>query len=162
MGPPGTAKSLISRRVASAFQAPAYFEYLMNCFSTPEEIFGPVSIKALKEDIYTRKTRHYLPTAEFAFFDEIWKASPVISHAVTMMAVEVEAFEKTDLLIISDFIIGNIPAEILAEMTAQRKADNRFYSLAIGAKYLYNRHKTLFDREWAFDPVGSKVYQVTV
>ncbi|PID65343.1 MAG: hypothetical protein CR975_07490 [Gammaproteobacteria bacterium] len=86
--------------------------------------------------------------------------SPAISHAVTMMAVE--AFEKADLLIISDFIIGNIPAEILAEMAAQRKADNRFYSLAIGAKYLYNRHKTLFDREWAFDPVGSKVYQVTV
>lgn len=89
VGPPGTGKSLLARRVASCLQStddnsdnPIYFEYLLTKFSTPEEIFGPLSISELKKDNFRRNTTGYLPTVQIAFLDEIFKASSSILNAL--------------------------------------------------------------------------------
>ena len=85
LGPPGTAKSLLSKSVCEIMDG-QFFYYLLTRFTTPEELYGPLSLKALQQDDFHRKIDGYLPTANIAFLDEIFKSnSSILNSLLTIL-----------------------------------------------------------------------------
>ncbi len=87
VGPPGTAKSALVRLFARLVDA-RYFEYLLTRFTEPNELFGPVDIRAFREGVYTRRTETMLPEAEIVFLDEIFKSNSAILNSLLTIVNE--------------------------------------------------------------------------
>ncbi len=93
LGPPGTAKSQLVTAVAERFCDPAgaglsYFVYLLTRFTTPEELYGPVSVHGLKNDTYARITAGKLPEAQLVFLDEVFKSSSAVLNSLLTLLNE--------------------------------------------------------------------------
>ena len=95
IGPPGTAKSMLITELAkrvgdTAGNGLRCFVYLLTKFTTPEELFGPVSISGLKADDYRHVTAGKLADVELAFLDETFKASSAILNYLLRLMNERE------------------------------------------------------------------------
>ena len=81
IGPPGTAKSAVVRRVAQTLGG-RYFEYLLGRFTEPSELFGAVDLKKLREGTVETDVTGMLPEAEVAFLDEVFLGSTAILNTL--------------------------------------------------------------------------------
>ncbi|MDR0722024.1 MAG: AAA family ATPase [Treponema sp.] len=143
LGPPGVGKSLIARRLKYAFKNSSAFEYLMSHFSTPDEIFGPVSIAKLKDaDKYERITKGYLPEASVVFLDEIWKAGPSIQNAL--------------LTVLNEKLYRNGEQEIQVPMKLLIAASNELPGPGQGLEALWDRFLVRLPVESILDPACFK------
>ncbi|MAZ86774.1 MAG: hypothetical protein CL693_03975 [Cellvibrionaceae bacterium] len=84
--------------------------------------------------------------------------APALRHALEVM--EKEDYQKSDVLVLSDFIMGRLPSDVLSGIEKQRKADNRFNSLVIGNEFLSDHMDTYFDREWVYNPHTSLIHEL--
>jgi MoxR-like ATPase len=117
LGPPGTGKSWlvtkVARRIATIGQNAnglKTFVRLITKTTQPEELFGPVSIAALKNDQFKRVVTNMLPEAELAFLDEVFKGSSAILNTLLTIMNEREFDNGTDRLpvpLISLFAASN-------------------------------------------------------
>lgn len=83
IGPPGTAKSQMIRWYCDRFDGASYFQWLLTRFSTPEELFGPVDLTALKDKgMFRRITAGKAPEAHIAFLDEVFKSNSAILNSL--------------------------------------------------------------------------------
>ncbi|MFD9476799.1 MULTISPECIES: AAA family ATPase [Streptomyces] len=81
VGAPGTAKSEAVRRIAGQLGG-RYFEYLLGRFTEPNELFGPVDLRGLREGRVEFETAGMLPEAEIAFLDEVFLGSTAVLNTL--------------------------------------------------------------------------------
>jgi MoxR-like ATPase len=85
LGSPGIAKSLLvesGMQLIDGLTDEDYFHILFMKSTTREDVFGPLSISAFKEDRYKFLSEGYLPAAKIVFGDEFWKANGAIQNAL--------------------------------------------------------------------------------
>src|SRR6476661_4000215 len=87
VGPPGCGKSLLLDALMR-WLGGRTFSCLLTRFTTPEELFGPVSVAGLKEDKFRRVTTGKLPEADGAFIDELFKGSSAILNTLLRLLNE--------------------------------------------------------------------------
>ncbi|WP_332645550.1 AAA family ATPase [Lysinibacillus sp. 54212] len=88
IGPAGTGKSALSAMLGEIVEGSRFFQHLLTSFSTPEELFGVLSLKDLEQGVYKRNIEGMLPQAHFAFIDEIFKANSAILNALLTLINE--------------------------------------------------------------------------
>ncbi|HEA3274922.1 VWA domain-containing protein [Pasteurella multocida] len=85
-------------------------------------------------------------------------AAPALRHALSLC--QSEKYEKADVLMISDFVMGTLPETLLRDIKSQREKGNQFHSLVIGNLFMEHRLKTHFDNEWVYNPSSHQIEQL--
>lgn len=75
-------------------------------------------------------------------------ASPALRHAVEML--QTDGYKNADVLMISDFVMGNLANDLVDSINAEKEKNTEFYSLVIGTS---GNQSTIdcFNHNWQYD-----------
>ncbi len=83
--------------------------------------------------------------------------APALYEAIRMM--QVEEYSKSDLLVISDFVLSIDDDSFRESLNRQREKGNRFYALSIG-QFRIDQVDDLFDFQWNYDSNTGTISQL--
>ena len=83
---------------------------------------------------------------------------PAMRHAVEML--QQPNFSHADVLVISDFIMGALPAELMEQIDQMQQQGAGFYAAAIGNFRIDHMNDALFDHQWVYQANTGKVEQL--
>jgi MoxR-like ATPase len=98
LGEPGIAKSMLPRRIRAYVAGGEYFDHDMDRFSVPEDLFGPRSLSAMREDRWERTVDGTLVTADWCFLDEFFEASSALLKTLLRALNEREYHQGTEII----------------------------------------------------------------
>lgn len=137
VGPSGTAKSALAIEFAKIIQGSQYFQWLLTRFSTPDELFGPLSLKDLEQGVYRRNTETKMPDANLVFLDEIFKANSAILNSL--------------LTIINERVFYNDGSPVKVPLISVIGASNEYPEEGEGLEALFDRFLLRFEVEYIAD-----------
>lgn len=137
IGPAGTGKSALSSMLGEIVEGSRYFQHLLTPFSTPEELFGVLSLKDLEQGVYKRNISGMLPEAHFAFIDEIFKANSAILNSL--------------LTLINERIYYNNGVPIRSPLMTIVGSSNEYIEEGEGLEALFDRFLLRYEVEYIKD-----------
>lgn len=137
IGPAGTAKSALVMELSKMIQGTQYFQWLLTRFSTPEELFGPLSLRDLEQGVYKRNTKNKMPEAHVAFLDEIFKANSAILNSL--------------LTLLNERVFYNDGAPVPVPLMSVIGASNEFPEDGEGLEALFDRFLLRFEVDYIAD-----------
>jgi MoxR-like ATPase len=149
VGPPGTAKSEAIRRVARRL-GESYFEYLVGRFTEPNEIFGPIDLRALREGVVQVETANMLPEAEIAFLDEVFLGSTAILNALLGLLNE-RVYRRGSTVVRSPLRVCVGACNVMPEDPALAAFADRFLARVFVDPVADDRLEELLEVGWAGD-----------
>jgi len=97
VGPPGNAKTMMFEAILDRIDGANVFKTLFTPFTQPDEVLGPIMLSELKKDRVKRNTEGFLPWADYALLDEIWKQSGPLAASLLSILNERRFFDGNEM-----------------------------------------------------------------